>query len=163
MTESEGRAGAGWRRQVVAAITRITGPALILLSLATLIMMISATDPDSGGDADHLLAFPAALAIAGLLVCTIFLPAGAYRRVLVGLGTGLAAATGVAFAVGYGMYVDAECYGGGIYKNVDCFVDTERTGLFRNISLAATPVFVLFFPLGYWAAGQVGNARQEDA
>ncbi len=150
MNDSDVRPGDG-RRRVVAAMTRIAGPALILLSLGSLIMMFSATDPDSGGDADHLLAFPAALAIAGLLVCAAFLPAGAYRRVLVGLGTGLAVATGVAFAVGYGMYVDAECYGGG-YKDVDCFVDSERAGLLRNIGIAGSGAFVLFFPLGYWAA-----------
>jgi hypothetical protein len=109
---------------------------------------------EQGGNGDNLLAFPAALAIAGLLVCAVFLPAGTYRRVLVGLGAGLAAATGAAFAVGYGMYSGAECYGGG-YKGVDCFVDAEFARLLRNIGIAGSAALVLFFPLGYWAAGEV--------
>ncbi len=151
MTGSEGRAGASWRRSII----RIAGPALILLSLVALIAVFSAAyDPggDAGGDTDHLNAFPAALAIAGLLVCAVFLPAGIFRRVVVGLGTGLAAATVAAFAVSYAMYADGSCFADTSYKTVDCFVDSHFSELRRNISLAAAPVFVLFFPLGYWAA-----------
>src|SRR3990172_6358958 len=104
MTGSEGRTGARWRRGIISG----AGPALVLLSLIVLIVVFSVSYynysvDESAGDADHLNAFPAALAIAGLLVCAVFLPAGTYRRVLVGLGTGLAAATGAAFAVSYGM------------------------------------------------------------
>jgi hypothetical protein len=56
-------------------------------------------------------------------------------------------------AVGYAMYLGADCCVAG-YKNVDCFVDSERAELTRNIALAAAPVFILFFLPGYWAARQ---------
>lgn len=163
MTGSERRTGAGWGRGII----RIAGPALILLSMIILIVVFSVSYynysvDESAGDADHLNAFPAALAIAGLLVCAVFLPAGAYRRVLVGLGTGLAAATAAAFAVSYAMYANGSCFADSSYKTVDCFVDSHFSELRRNIGLAAAPAFVLFFPLGYRAAGQDGVTDQED-
>jgi hypothetical protein len=49
------------------------------------------------------------------------------------------------------MYLGADCSVAGY---VDCFVDSERAELTRDIALAAAPVFILFFLPGYWAARQ---------